>query len=72
MTSAQRRKRVFNIDIEPCRECRGPVRVIASIEDPVVIKHILDHLKHKLEVSQPRALSEIRAPPAELRHGLCY
>ncbi|MCH4809646.1 hypothetical protein, partial [Escherichia coli] len=36
------------------------------IEDPIVIKQILDHLKHKAETSGTRALPESRAPPAEL------
>ena len=70
MTWAQRLKRVFNIDIETCSACGGAVKVIACIEDPVVIKQILDHLKHKSEASQPKALPESRAPPAELPHGL--
>ncbi len=38
MTWAQRLKRVFNIDIETCSECGGAVKIIACIEDPVVIK----------------------------------
>jgi hypothetical protein len=37
MTWAQRLKRVFDIDIETCSECGGDVRIIASIEDPLVI-----------------------------------
>jgi hypothetical protein len=44
MTWAQRLKRVFNIDIETCAECGGDVGIIASIEDPVVIRKILTHL----------------------------
>jgi hypothetical protein len=44
MTWAQRLKRVFNMDIEICPECKGQVKVIASIEDPRVIKKILHHL----------------------------
>jgi hypothetical protein len=44
MTWAQRLGRVFNIDIETCPECAGKVKVISSIEDPRVIKKILDHL----------------------------
>ena len=67
---AQRLKRVFNIDIETCRECGGAVKVIACIEAPVVIKQILDHLKQKDQASEFRALPESRAPPAELHHGL--
>ncbi len=70
MSWAQRLKRVFNIDIETCRECGGAVKVIACIEDPVVIKQILDHLKHKAKTSESRALPESRAPPAGLHQGL--
>ena len=40
MTWAQRLKRVFNIDIETCRECGSAMKVIACIEDPVVIQKI--------------------------------
>jgi hypothetical protein len=36
------------------------------IEDPVVIKQILDHLEDKAETSESRALPESRAPPAGL------
>ena len=68
MTWAQRLKRVFNIDIETCSG--GAMKVIACIEDPVVIKQILGHLKHKAETSGTRALPESRAPPAELLLGL--
>jgi hypothetical protein len=47
MTWAQRLKRVFNIDIETCPACGGAVRIIACIEDPLVIEKILSHLDHK-------------------------
>jgi len=60
MTWAQRRKRLFNIDVETCRECRGTVKVIACIEDPVVIKKILDHLTNKAETTKPKPLPERR------------
>jgi hypothetical protein len=40
-TWAQRLKRVFNIDIETCRECGGAVKVIACIDDPVVLRRYL-------------------------------
>jgi hypothetical protein len=46
------------------------MKVIACIEDPVVIKQILDHLEHKAEIGESRALPESRAPPAELPPGL--
>jgi len=47
MTWMQRLKRVFNIDFEACERCGGKVKVIASIEDPAVIAHILKHLNQK-------------------------
>ena len=70
MTWAQRLKRVFNIDIETCEACGGTVKVIASIEDPQVIKKILDHLKDKAATSAPALLPESRAPPYDLFDGL--
>jgi len=70
MTWAQRLKRVFNIDIETCSECGGTLKVIACIEDPDIIKKILDHLKDKADVNAAAALPESRAPPAGLPQGL--
>ena len=66
MTWAQRLKRVFGIDIETCPACGGAVKVIACIEDPVVIKRILDHLKQKADANEPSPLPESRAPPTSL------
>ena len=43
-------KRAFKIDIETCEHCGGAVKVIASIEDPAVIKQILEHLERRLEI----------------------
>jgi hypothetical protein len=63
MTWAQRLKRVFNIDIEVCTQCGGPVKVIASIEDPDVIKKILEHLKKKDDTQEAVQLPDARAPP---------
>jgi len=60
MTWAQRLKRVFNTDIETCRECGGVVKVIACIEGPAVIKKILDHLKDKAESNATFPLPESR------------
>ena len=42
---AMRLKRVFNIDVSVCSVCGGPMRIIASIEDPRVIDKILSHLE---------------------------
>ena len=52
MTWAQRLKRVFNIDIEICRECGGAVKAIACIEDPVVIENILTNLDEKFPATE--------------------
>lgn len=47
MTWAQRLKRVFNIDMTVCNRCGGKAKIIACIEDPLIIKKILDHLDVK-------------------------
>ncbi len=57
-------KRVFNIDIETCSECGGAVKIIASIEDPVVIRKILAHLDEKAATAATAQLPPCRAPPA--------
>ena len=66
---AQRLRRVFRIDIETCEHCGGAVKVIASIEDPVVIQRILDHLERRSTTAQasPHAA---RAPPQGASPGL--
>ena len=64
MTWAQRLKRVFKIDIETCNECGGAVKIIASIEDPEVIKKILAYLDKKAVSAAPISLPECRAPPS--------
>ncbi len=48
MTWAQRLQRVFKLDFE---SCEGQVRVIASLEDPLVIAKILSHLKRQQQPS---------------------
>ncbi len=63
MTWAQRLKRVFNIDIETCPVCGGAVRIIASIEDPVVIEKILTHLDEKGAAAEAPRRPPCRAPP---------
>jgi len=47
VTWAQSPARVFRIDKETCRRSDETVMVIASIEGPVVIKRILDHLDQR-------------------------
>lgn len=62
MTWAQRLKRVFRIDIETFEHCGGAGRIIASIEDPVVIEKILTHIERREAAgASPHAP---RVPPA--------
>jgi len=62
MTWAQRLKRVFTIDIETCRVCGGSMKVIACIEDPLVIKKILTHTRGKTLCLEAAGLPQSRAP----------
>jgi hypothetical protein len=63
MTWAQRLKRVFGIDIQTCPACGGALRIIACIEDPVVIDKILAHLDAAhLDAKAPAAQAS-RPPP---------
>jgi len=61
MTWARLLKQVF--EIETCSECGGAVKVIACIEDPLVIKTILAHLKGKAPTAATVRLPESRVPP---------
>jgi hypothetical protein len=56
-------KRVFDIDIETCRVCGGSMKVIACIEDPLVVKKILTHVRGKELYVDDVCLPESRAPP---------
>jgi hypothetical protein len=63
MSWAQRLKRVFGIDIEKCSRCGGAVRIVACIEDPAVIRRILDHLESREQAMEGAVLPGPRAPP---------
>jgi hypothetical protein len=63
MTWMQRLKRVFNIDIETCEKCKGPVKIIACVEDPAGIEKILRHLREKSISNNSAKLPLGRAPP---------
>ena len=54
---------VGHIDIEICKSCGGHVKIIACIEDPVVIEKILTHLDRKDASHAARRLPPSRAPP---------
>lgn len=53
-------KRVFNIDVSKCTKCSGPMKIIAAIEDPKVIKKILTHLGLPTKAPTPWP---VRGPP---------
>ena len=48
-----------------CPHCGrgGAVKIIASIEDPTVIRKILAHLDQKVSLQQAGCLPESQAPP---------
>jgi len=64
MTWAKRLNRVFNIDIETCDKCGSDVRIVASIEDPTVIKKILAHLYNTASLAATALLPDCRASPS--------
>jgi len=49
--------------LETCSACGGGVKVIACIEDPVVIETILTHLNEKAAAAGTGLLPEVRALP---------
>jgi hypothetical protein len=63
---------VFNIDITICNRCGGAVKIIACIEDPLVIKKILDHLDAKSgALASANQLPESRAPSQDRSSASC-
>ena len=64
MSWARRLKRVLGIDIESCARCGGPLKIVASIEEPQVIAKILAHLQRMaVEPHQSELPLGARAPP---------
>jgi hypothetical protein len=61
MSSAQRLKRVFAIDIETCLHCGGTLRVVARIEEPASIATIMWHIQQRAELDGPLS----RVPPGQ-------
>jgi len=55
-----------SVHIKTCCECGGATKVIACIEDPMVIHKILDHLEDKTKTPACSLLPESRAPPVDL------
>jgi hypothetical protein len=70
MRWAQRLKRVFNIDITTCSYCGGVAKIMACIEESLVIQKILDHLDATLgaltfanQLPEPRASPQVKLSP---------
>ena len=61
MTWAQRLRRVFNIDIETCELCGGAVKILACIQDPAVIRKMLQGPAGQQFLSSPPPPA--RGPP---------
>ncbi len=57
--------RVFGIDVETCSKCGERMKIIAAIEEPKVIRKILDHMG--LDTKPPR-LTPARGPPSPESH----
>jgi hypothetical protein len=53
-------RHTFAVDVLACPRCGGRIRVVATIEDPVVIRKILTHLGLPTDVPAPRP------PPSDL------
>jgi hypothetical protein len=53
-------RHTFGVDVLACPRCGGRMRVVATIEDPVVIRKILTHLGLPTDVPAPRP------PPRDL------
>jgi hypothetical protein len=49
-----------------CSECASFVKIIASTEDPVVIRMILAHLNRKMALAEISLLPDCRASPSPL------
>ena len=64
MNWAQRLRRAFNI--ETGSECGGAVKVVACINDTLVVERILTRLQRRVTPDPAGMLPESPAPPADL------
>ena len=63
MRVAQVLSRVYGIDIETCPDCGAKLKIIAVIQDQLVIEKILTHLG--LDPNPPKP-NQPRAPPDDI------
>ena len=52
-------RKVHETDPLVCPECKGPMRVIAPIDDPAVVRHILEPLGRRAPEPVERGLPEV-------------
>jgi hypothetical protein len=54
-------RRAFDIDVLACPRCGGRMTLLATIDDPHVIRRILSHLRLPADIPQPHPS---RPPPS--------
>jgi hypothetical protein len=54
-------QKIFEVDPLVCSHCQGRLRVVSFIEDPVVIRRILEHLGLRLANAGP--IPKAHSPP---------
>jgi hypothetical protein len=59
-------RRAFDVDVLACPRCGGRMRLIATIEDPRIIREILAHLGLPTEVPHARPPRPPPTGPADL------
>jgi len=65
-------RRAFALEVLDCPRCHQPMRLIATIEDPAVVKKILNHLGLSTDVPEaeparpPPALTQVLPTPARV------
>ena len=59
-------QKIYEVDPLVCPKCKGAMRVIGSIEDPSVIRAILEHLG--LWLARARPPPKIHDPPVCIQH----
>jgi hypothetical protein len=66
-------RKVYEADPLQCPKCKGPMRVIALIDDPGVIRRILEHLRRWApEAAGPGPPAPAREWPANAVIPLTY
>ena len=63
--------KVYEVDPLECRKCKGPMQVIALIEDAEVIRRILEHLGRWAPRGKPRGPPVTRHDSAEPVQASC-